>query len=195
MSQYFLFGDIETGGLNGRLENGKLGMEYYPIFEMAFIVTNSDLEQIGKPLIIVINQSNDDIEKSHEWALKTHTESGLIDAVRKSEITLKQAEAMIINHLKSLGIDAYDRANKTGAVFAGNSIMFDRTYLMCQMPRLHEYLHYRQLDISALALAARFWKPELQKKATENKKYQHEALADIEESIAELKVYRTALFL
>lgn len=191
---YFLFGDIETGGLNGRLDNGVLGMEFYPIFELAFIVTNSNLEQVGEPLRLVVHHSDEDIEKSHEWALKTHTDSGLIDEVKRSSITLNQAENLVIEYLKDLGIDAYDRKEKTGAVFAGNSIMFDRSYLMCQMPKLHDYLHYRQLDISAIALAARAWHPELEKKVVYNKKYQHEALAYIKESIEELKAYREMFF-
>jgi oligoribonuclease (3'-5' exoribonuclease) len=192
--QYFLHGDLETGGLNGRIENGKLGMEYYPIFELAFIVTDLNLEQVGEPLRLVIHHSEDDIAKSHEWAIKKHTESGLLDDVRFSALTLEQAEIRVIDHLKSLGIEAYDRKEKTGAAFSGNSIMFDRSYIMCQMPNLHDYLHYRQLDISALALAASAFKPELEKDITSKKQYKHEALADIRESIAELKMYRTALF-
>ncbi len=192
--QYFLFGDLETGGLNGRVENSKLGMEYYPIFELAFIVTDLNLKQVGEPLRLVIHHSDDDINKAHEWAIKTHTESGLIDDVRNSSLTLEQAENRVIDHLKSLGIEAYDRKAKTGAAFSGNSIMFDRSYIMCQMPMLHEYLHYRQLDISAIALAARAFKPELEKEITSKKEYKHEALADIRESIEELKMYRLALF-
>ncbi|MDO6489278.1 oligoribonuclease [Colwellia sp. 6_MG-2023] len=192
--QYFLHGDLETGGLNGRIENGKLGMEYYPIFELAFIVTDLNLEQVGEPLRLVIHHNDDDINKSHEWAIKTHTESGLLNEVRLSTLTLEQAEQRIIEHLKALGIESYDSKEKTGAAFSGNSIMFDRSYLMCQMPKLHEYLHYRQLDISALALAARAFNPELEKEITSKKQYKHEALADIRESIAELKMYRSALF-
>lgn len=192
--QYFLFGDIETGGLNGRLDNGALGMEYYPILEVAFIVTDNNLEQIGEPLRIAIHQSEEDIAKSHEWAIKTHTDSGLLDDVRASSITLADAEQITIDYLRDLGINAYDSKTKTGAIFAGNSIMLDRSYFMCQMPTLHEYLHYRQLDISGFALAARAWNPELEEKITSEKKYRHEALADITESIAELKAYRAALF-
>ena len=186
------FGDIETGGLNGRLENGALGMEYYPIFELAFIVTDSELNQLGAPIRLVIHHSNEDIAKSHSWALETHENSGLLDEVRASNITLANAEQLIIDHLKSLDIAAYNRKEKTGAIFAGNSIMFDRSYLMCQMPKLHEYFHYRQLDVSALALAVRLWRPELESEI--NKQYKHEALADIQETIDELKVYRGALF-
>lgn len=192
--QFFVFGDAETGGLNGVLENGELGMQYYPIFEWAFIVTDHNLNEIGEPLHLIINQTTSEIEKSSKWAVDAHTKSGLLDKVKSSCITLEEAEEKIIEHLKSLGIDAYNRKEKTGAVFAGNSIMFDRSYMMCQMPRLHEYLHYRQLDVSALALATRAWRPELEEKALAVKQYKHEALADIRESIAELKVYRSHLF-
>ncbi|MCS6114477.1 oligoribonuclease [Shewanella baltica] len=194
MSMYFIFGDLETGGLNGRLDNGQLGMEYYPIFEVAFIVTDTELNQVGEALHIVIHQDDESIARSHEWALDVHTKSGLLDAVRASSVSLAQAEQMVIEHLKALGIPKHDRKAKTGVVFAGNSIMLDRSFIMCQMPELHEYMHYRQLDISALGLAARAWAPEVERKAVEAKQYQHEALADIRESIAELKYYRDELF-
>ncbi|MGI2222619.1 oligoribonuclease [Shewanella baltica] len=194
MNQFFLFGDLETGGLNGRLDNGMLGMEYYPIFEAAFIVTDSELNQVGEALHIVIHQDDESIARSHEWALDVHTKSGLLDAVRASSVSLSQAEQMVIEHLKALGIPKHDRKAKTGVVFAGNSIMFDRSFIMCQMPELHEYMHYRQLDISALGLAAKAWAPEVERKAVDAKQYLHEALADIRESIAELKYYRDELF-
>lgn len=194
MNQFFLFGDLETGGLNGRLDNGQLGMEYYPIFEVAFIVTDSELNQVGEALHIVIHQDDESIARSHEWAIDVHTKSGLLDAVRASSVSLAQAEQMVIEHLKALGIPKHDRKSKTGVVFAGNSIMFDRSFIMCQMSELHEYMHYRQLDISALGLAARAWAPEVERNAIKAKLYQHEALADIRESIAELKYYRDKLF-
>ncbi|MCL1088056.1 oligoribonuclease [Shewanella profunda] len=194
MDQFFLFGDLETGGLNGRLDNGQLGMEYYPIFEVAFIVTDSELNQVGEALHIVIHQDDESIARSHEWAIDVHTKSGLLAAVRASLVSLSQAEQMVIEHLKALGIPKHDRKSKTGVVFAGNSIMFDRSFIMCQMSELHEYMHYRQLDISALGLAARAWAPEVERNAIKAKLYQHEALADIRESIAELKYYRDKLF-
>ncbi|MGI2078465.1 oligoribonuclease [Shewanella putrefaciens] len=194
MNQFFLFGDLETGGLNGRLDNGQLGMEYYPIFEVAFIVTDSELNQVGEALHIVIHQDDESIARSHEWAIDVHTKSGLLDAVRASSVSLAQAEQMVIEHLKALGIPKHDRKAKTGVVFAGNSIPFDRSYIMCQMSELHEYMHYRQLDISSIALAARAWAPDVELNAIKAKQYQHEALADIRESIAELKSYRDQLF-
>jgi oligoribonuclease (3'-5' exoribonuclease) len=100
---------------------------------------------------------------------------------------------MILDHLQWLGIDAYDRETKTGGILCGSSIMFDRTYLMAQMPELHEYLHYRQLDVSAINLAMRMFNPDLAEQATDFKKYTHEALPDIRESIEELRIYRTEM--
>ncbi len=185
-----VFGDLETGGLNGRLDNGQLGMEHYPILEVAIIVTDENLVEMGPPLRIVIHQPESEVEKCSEWALDQHTKTGLLDQVRLSSISLEQAQRAIIDHLFSLGVDAYDRKAKTGGILCGSSIMFDRTFLMCQMPELHEYLHYRQLDVSALALAFRMFEPDVEKRAVGVKKYSHEALADIRESIAELRVYR-----
>jgi len=194
MNNYFLFGDIETGGLNGRLANGQLGMEYYPIFELAIVVTDKDLNQVGSALRVVVHQSDDIINHSSQWAIDAHTKSGLLDEVRSGVYSLAECEQQILDHLKAMGIAPYNRETKEGVIFAGNSIMFDRSYILCQMPRLHEFLHYRQLDISAIALAARAWAPELEKKAVGMKQYKHEALADIRESIAELKCYKDALF-
>ncbi|MFV0576081.1 MAG: oligoribonuclease [Vibrio sp.] len=189
---YLAWLDLETGGLNGRLDNGKLGMEHYPIFEVAMIVTDAELNQVGLPLHIVIHQTEERIAECSEWAIETHTKSGLLAQVRESTITLEQAESMIMERLKSLGIEKYDRKAKTGAILAGNSIMFDRSYIMCQMPTLNDYLHYRQLDVSAFNLAVRMLQPEIEERVV--KEYKHEALADIRESIAEYAVYIDALF-
>ncbi|MGI2024839.1 oligoribonuclease [Shewanella glacialipiscicola] len=191
---YFLFGDIETGGFNDRLDNGQLGMEYYPIFEIALVVTDRELNQVGSALRVVVHQDETAISRSHQWAIDTHTKSGLLDEVRMSAWDLAGAEWQIIHHLRQMGIQAYNRETKQGVIFAGNSIMFDRSFILCQMPVLHQFMHYRQLDISALALAAIAWAPELAKEAIAAKQYKHEALADIRESIAELKCYRQALF-
>lgn len=89
---HFLFLDYETGGLNGRIEGGELGCESYPIFEVAAIITDSQLNEVGEPIRIVINQSEDSIATASEWAINTHSDSGLLDEVRTSTITLRDAE-------------------------------------------------------------------------------------------------------
>ena len=189
---YLVWLDFETGGLNGRLPNEKLGMEFYPILEVALIVTDSKLNQVGESLRLVIHHSEARLAECSEWALDTHNKSGLIDEVRSSKLSLNDAEHAIISHLQTLGINSYDRKKKAGAILAGSSIMFDRTFMMCQMPELNDYIHYRQLDVSAFNLAVRMFKPEIEERV--NKEYKHEALADIQETIDEFKVYSEDLF-
>ncbi|WP_432782824.1 oligoribonuclease [Vibrio parahaemolyticus] len=185
--------DIETGGLDGKLEDGTLGMETYPILEVAMHITDSELNIIdGEGFRVVIHQPEDVIAKMSEWSIEKHTESGLLDEVRASTITLQQAEQMTLEHLRKHGAQPYDRKAKTGTLMAGNSIKLDRNYLNCQMPELDKYFHYRQADISAVALFVREWRPDIE--ASVNKKYLHQALPDIRESIMEAKVYKERLF-
>lgn len=190
MQNYLIWTDLETGGLSGQIETGELGCSHYPIFEIAIIVTDSDLNEIGKPLHIFVHQEEEDIAKSHQWAIDEHTKTGLLDNCRKYGVELASAEQMILAHLKALGVPQYDRKEKTGGVMAGNSITLDRMFISAQMPNFESYMHYRQLDISGIAMAARLWAPEAARSAIEHKKYLHEALSDIRESIAEAKAYR-----
>jgi len=193
MCTHFLATDIEAGGLNGRLENGQLGCDYYPIFEVACILTDTELNEIDT-LRLVIHHSEEVIQTSSEWSLENLGKSGLLDEVRKASMSLNEAETAILDWLASHGVEKYDRKAKTGAVMVGNSIAYDRSFIMSQMSLFNEYLHYRQVDISALAVLSRAWQPELQKKATEHKQYAHEALQDIRESLQELSVYKSVLF-
>lgn len=191
-NSHFLFLDYESGGLNGRLENGELGCDYYPLFEVAVIITDSQLNEVGDPIRIVIHQTEEEIAKSHEWALEVHTKSGLLDEVRKSNVTLSMAEQIILDELQELGIGKYHRETGNGAILAGSSIFFDRSYMMCQMPELNGHLHYRQVDVSGLNILARIFKPEVSNQVV--KELKHEALADIRETIAELKIYHEHFF-
>lgn len=193
-SLFFAFGDIETGGLNGRLETGELGMDHYPIFELAFIITDADLNPIGEPLHLIVHQTEDMIARSNPWAIEQHTKSGLLDKVRQSTLTLKDAEQQIIDYMAALGINKYDRKARSVAIFAGNSIMFDRDYIQAQMPLLHDYMHYRQMDVSGFALACRVWAPSVEEKVRASKTHSHLALSDISECIAEMRIYRDHLF-
>ncbi|EIY4766817.1 oligoribonuclease [Vibrio cholerae] len=186
--------DLETGGLNGRRSNGTLGMETLPIFEIAIIPTDAELNELAPPLRLVIHHSEKVIAQCEEKALEMHTQSGLLEEVRASRITLAEAEQRIIAYFEAHGISPYHRESKTGPIMAGNSIMFDRSFILCQMPKLHDYLHYRQLDISAYNLGCRLHAPYLAEKAAGAKQYKHEAIADIRESIVEWQLYRKALF-
>jgi oligoribonuclease (3'-5' exoribonuclease) len=193
MNAFLIWIDIETGGLSGLLPGGQMGCSYYPILEVAVIITDSQLKEVGDPLQITIHHDDAVIGRCHEWALDTHAKSGLLDRCRASTISLAQAEELILCHLKNNGVAAYDRKAKTGGLMAGNSILLDRMFISAQMPSLNAYLNYRQLDASAVALAARYWAPKLATAALEHKTYSHEALSDIRESIAEARVYMNFL--
>lgn len=188
MSKFILWGDLETGGLDGRLRNGQLGMEYYPILEMAFVLTDTDLNPVSA-IRIPVFQPESELNKLSDWAVQTHHESGLLGECMQSDITLDKAERIVLNWLAANGCDAYDREHKTGAVLAGNSIGFDRNFIRCQMPKLHGYLHYRMLDVSALALSYRMTRPEVEELAIEHKRNAHLAMDDICDSIVEYWVY------
>lgn len=193
-SQKILFGDLETGGLCERLPDGTLGAESLPIFELAFILTDADLNEIAEPLRLVIHQPEEVIAKCDQWAIETHTKSGLLDEVRASTLTLADAERQIIDWLTANGIAEFKGRGSSGLWFGGNSILLDRNFIMAQMPNFHAFMHYRQFDVSMLAMAARLWAPEVEKEALGGKQYRHEALADIRETIQELKVYAAKLF-
>ncbi|MDW2323213.1 oligoribonuclease [Vibrio sp. 1159] len=189
----FAWTDIESGGLDGKLESGELGMQVYPILEIAIHLTDTDLNIIdGEGFRAVIHHSEDILNAMDPWSIEQHTKTGLLDEVRQSVLTLEEAEHMALEHLRKHNAEPYNQKEKRGTVMAGNSIKLDRNYLCCQMPQLHRYFHYRQADVSAIALFVREWRPDIE--ASVQKKYQHLAMEDLRESIMEAKVYKDRLF-
>ncbi|MCZ4310984.1 oligoribonuclease [Vibrio pomeroyi] len=190
----FSWADIETGGLDGKREDDDtLGMETYPILEIAMHITDSDLNILdGEGFRVVIHHPDSVLDQMSSWSIKQHTETGLLDEVRQSNITSEQAEQLALEHLKKHNAQPYDREKRAGTIMAGNSIKLDRNYMSCQLPELDQYFHYRQADVSAVALFVREWRPDVE--ACVNKKYLHLALPDIRESIMEAKVYKEKLF-
>jgi oligoribonuclease (3'-5' exoribonuclease) len=187
-----LFIDLETGGLSGLLDNGRMGCQYYPIFQIALIVTDQELQKIAPPMVIHVHQTEEMIARCHEWAINQHTKTGLLKASRESGTTLAEAEDTIIEYLKAFGINAYDRASKIGPVMAGNSITLDRMFISAQMPKLDAYMHYRQIDISSVAMLGRAMGKNLLEGV--DKRYTHNALDDIEECLIEARHYCRTLF-
>ncbi|GGX44399.1 oligoribonuclease [Undibacterium squillarum] len=152
------------------------------ILEVAVIVTDSQLNVLAEGPVLAIHQSDATLDKMDAWNKGTHGKSGLIDRVRASEVTEAIAEETLIAFLKD-----YVPANKSP--MCGNTICQDRRFMVRGMPKLEAFFHYRNLDVSTLKELCRRWKPEL---ASGFKKAQkHTALADIRESIEELKYYRT----
>lgn len=151
------------------------------IIEVAVVVTDADLNVIAEGPVFAIHQSDETLDKMDNWNKGTHGKSGLIDRVKASTVTEAQAEQELIAFLKQ-----YVPSNKSP--MCGNSICQDRRFMARGMPKLEAFFHYRNLDVSTLKELCRRWKPEL---ASGFKKHQkHTALADIVESIEELRYYR-----
>ena len=151
------------------------------IIEVAVVVTDPELNIIAEGPVFAIHQSDETLDKMDNWNKGTHGKSGLIDRVKASTVTEAQAEQELIAFLKK-----YVPANKSP--MCGNSICQDRRFMARGMPKLEAFFHYRNLDVSTLKELCRRWKPEL---ASGFKKHQkHTALADIIESVEELKYYR-----
>ncbi|MFZ6875044.1 oligoribonuclease [Undibacterium sp. Di27W] len=151
------------------------------IIEVAVVVTDSQLNVLAEGPVFAIHQSDETLDKMDNWNKGTHGRSGLIDKVKASTVTEADAEAALIAFLKP-----YVPAGKSP--MCGNTICQDRRFMARGMPKLEAFFHYRNLDVSTLKELCRRWKPEL---ASGFKKHQkHTALADILESIEELKYYR-----
>lgn len=151
------------------------------ILELAAVVTDAELNVLGESPVLVIHQSEAVLDGMDAWNKGTHGRSGLIDKVKASTLDEAAATLQMIEFLK-----VFVPAGKSP--MCGNSICQDRRFMARYMPNLEAYFHYRNLDVSVFKELARRWKPEVYsgfKKAS-----RHEALADIYESIDELKYYR-----
>lgn len=168
--------DMEMTGLDPEKEG---------IIEMASIVTDKQLNILAEGPDLVVRQPLKLLKKMDSWNQKHHKRSGLIDAVKASKITVKQAEKATIDFLK-----AYCVAGK--AVVCGNAIYQDRRFIIKHMPKLDRFLHYRMVDVSTIKELARRWYPK--NKELPKKNEQHRALADIRESIEELRFYKETYF-
>ncbi len=151
------------------------------IIEIAVLVTDMELNILAEGPVFAIHQSDDILDKMDNWNKGTHGKSGLIDRVKASTTTEADAEAALIDFLKQ-----YVPSGKSP--MCGNSICQDRRFMARGMPTLEAFFHYRNLDVSTLKELCRRWKPELIKGF---KKHQmHTAMADIIESVEELRYYR-----
>jgi oligoribonuclease len=151
------------------------------IIEVAVLVTDPDLRILAESPVWVLHQPDEVLDAMDSWNRSTHAKTGLIARVKASTLNEAQAEAQALEFLAQ-----HVPANLSP--MCGNSICQDRRFLARWMPRLESYFHYRNLDVSTLKELVRRWKPEAGKGFTKEGK--HEALADILESIEELKYYR-----
>ena len=151
------------------------------IIEVAVVVTDSNLNVLAEGPVFAIHQSDATLDGMDAWNKGTHGRSGLIDRVKASTVSEADAEKALIDFLKNF-------VPSGKSPMCGNSICQDRRFMARGMPKLEAFFHYRNLDVSTLKELCKRWKPEL---ASGFKKHQkHTALADIMESIEELKYYR-----
>ena len=165
--------DCEMTGLDPEAER---------LIEIAVVVTGPNLEPRMEGPVLVIHQSDAQLDKMDAWNKGTHGRSGLIDKVKASMLTEEQAQEQIIEFLARY-------VPKGKVPMCGNSIGQDRRFLARYMPRLEAFFHYRNVDVSTLKELAKRWKPEAY--SSFKKAQKHTALADVQESIEELAHYRT----
>ena len=151
------------------------------IIEVAMVVTNNNLETIAESPVMVVHQPDSVLDGMDAWNKSTHAKSGLIGKVKASTLDEAAVEAQMIEFLK-------EYVPVSTSPMCGNSICQDRRFLARWMPKAENYFHYRNLDVSTLKELARRWKPDMAKGVKKHGK--HEALADIYESIDEMKHYR-----
>jgi oligoribonuclease len=156
------------------------------LVEIAVLVTDSELNVIGDGVDVVIQATQDQLDAMNDFVKNMHTASGLITQI-PSGISVSAAEEKILEYLQASGIEPGK------SPLAGNSVSVDRNFIARDMPKLNEYLHYRTIDVSSIKELARRWHPKTYF-ASPAKTGNHRALGDIQDSIAELAYYRTALF-
>ena len=178
MSDRLVWIDCEMTGLD-------LGNDL--LIEIAALVTDSELNVLGDGIDIVIGASAEQLERMPEVVRTMHATSGLTDEVLASTVTLQQAEEQVLAYIK----EWVPEPKK--APLCGNSIGTDRAFLTRDMGVLDEWLHYRMVDVSSIKELARRWYPRVYFNAPK-KGGGHRALADILESLQELRYYRAAIF-
>tara|TARA_B100000963_G_scaffold96177_2_gene82942 strand:+ start:2624 stop:3172 length:549 start_codon:yes stop_codon:yes gene_type:complete len=167
--------DLEMTGLDPNHEK---------IIEIATLVTDSDLNIIAEGPNIIIKQSDEILNKMDDWNKNQHGSTGLVEAVKRSDITTQIAEIETLEFISKYVPEKF-------SPMCGNTVSHDRRFLIRYMPRLEAYFNYRHIDVSSFKEAAVRWMNEAQ---TYEKNSSHRALDDIKESVEELKFYKN-LFL
>jgi oligoribonuclease len=168
----FVWVDMEMTGLNPDSDR---------VIEVAVVVTDMDLDVIAEGPVLAVHQEERILLGMDSWNTATHGRSGLTERVRASTIDEETATDRLLEFLAPL-------VPRGKSPMCGNSICQDRRFMARWMPRLEAFFHYRNVDVSTLKELARRWQPEVHRAF--EKKSRHEALADIYESIDELKHYR-----
>ena len=156
------------------------------ILEIAMIVTDGDLNIVAEGPVLVVHQEDAVLDRMDAWNKGTHSKSGLIDKVKASTLTEADVEAECLAFLKQ-------HVKSSISPMCGNTIHQDRRFMNRYMPKLEAYFHYRNIDVSTIKELCKRWQPEVAKGFS--KQQAHTALADIIESVEELRYYREKLFI
>ena len=174
-SQRMVWIDLEMTGLDITKES---------IIEIATVITDSDLNILAQGPNLAITVSEELLAGMDEWNTTHHNNSGLVDRIRTAGVSLSEAEEKTVEFLR-------EWVDPNSAPLCGNSVWNDRRFLDKEMPLVADYLHYRMVDVSTVKELARRWHPEV---GRYRKKSAHLALADILESIEELRYFRNEIF-
>ena len=167
--------DMEMSGLDPETER---------ILELAVVITDAQLNTVAEAPVLVVHQPDSVLDAMDNWNKSTHGKSGLIDRVRASTLSEAEAEMRMVEFLAQ-------HVPSGVSPICGNSVHQDRRFLVRYMPKLDAFFHYRLIDVSTLKELCRRWKPEVLGGMVKHGK--HEALADIHESIEELRYYRAQI--
>ena len=166
------------------LEMTGLDPDENTIIEIATIVTESDLSIVAEGPSFAIDVGKEELAKMDNWNVKHHTENGLLDRIESDRVLMENAERHTLEFLK-------EHCSPGQSPLCGNTIGQDRRFLRRYMPELHDFFHYRSVDVTSIKILARSWYPEVGKW---RKNSGHRALDDIRGSIEELAYYRDKLF-
>jgi len=167
--------DMEMSGLNPETDR---------VLEIAIVITDAQLNTVAEAPVLVVHQPDSVLDVMDNWNKSTHKKSGLIDRVKASTLSEIDVENRMVEWLAQYvppGVSP----------ICGNSVHQDRRFLVKYLPKLDAYFHYRLIDVSTLKELARRWKPEVLNGMVKHGR--HEALADIHESIEELRYYRAQI--
>lgn len=168
--------DLEMTGLNPERDR---------VIEIATVVTDKELTVLAEGPVCAIHQTDETLRAMDEWNTRQHAASGLAERVRASTVDEAQAERATLEFLRQY-------VDQGASPICGNSICQDRRFLIKHMPDLAAFFHYRNLDVSTLKILVKLWMPEVGGRF--EKQSVHLALADIHDSIRELRFYREHLF-
>jgi oligoribonuclease len=157
------------------------------IVEIATVVTDDQLDVVAEGPDLVIHQPDEALATMDPVVNEMHTRSGLLEAIRKSDISLADAGAATLAFIRT------HAPEPRSVPLCGNSIGTDRRFLAAYLPEIEDHLHYRSIDVSGVKELVRRWYPKLAQ-ARPQKVGLHRALDDIRESIEELRYYRQRVF-